>query len=121
MTRDEAIQKAIDDAMDFFDVEKCVRVMKMLNWKWLDSTEPPDRHEFRRALRDALKSAARDGGFMSGGFHFTFHDSVDEETGEPFVVFRGGFYVDDVTVLDGVAYAKDESSAASELPGGEPL
>lgn len=108
MTREEAIQEAIDEVMDFFDVEKCIKVMKLLNWTWLNSPEPPDKYEFRKSLRNALRCAARYGGYASGGFNFTFHDSIDRETGEPFVMFKGGFYVEDVIGIDGIAYTNEK-------------
>ena len=83
--------------------------MKHLEWGWGKpdgSTEIPDEYEFRQQLRIALKEAARMGGYASAGFMFTFHDSVDQETGVPFVMFRGGFYVESLVTVDGMSYSK---------------
>lgn len=109
MTREEAISELIENIMDSFDVKKCVDTMKHLEWGWSKmngSTEIPDEYEFRKHLRTALIQAVRMGGYASGGFMFTFHDSVDRETGEPFVMFRGGFYVESLVTVDGMSYTK---------------
>lgn len=111
MTKEDAIQELIDEIMDTFDVKKCVSTMNHLNWGWGVSdgtfnTEVPDEYEFRKQLRNSLKYAVKNGGHASGGFMITFHDSVDESTGEPFVMFRGGFYVESLMHLDGISYTK---------------
>jgi len=109
MKREDAIQNLIDDIMDSFDVERCIKVMEFLDWKWGDSEDPPSDYEFRRELRRALKEAVKHGGYVSGGFDLRFYDSVDEETGEPFIRFSGGFSIEDVYTFDGISYKKGES------------
>lgn len=107
MTREEAIQHSIDEIMDNFDVNRCLKVMKCLNWTWRDSPEIPSEAEFRSSLRQILKRAAEYGGASSGGFSFRLIESIDEKTGEPFVCFSGGFEVESVDLFNGISYTKN--------------
>jgi len=97
MTRDQAIQKAIDDQMDFFDIEKVEKVMKYLNWTWQDDTETPSQYELRQEMRRLMKSAVKHGTAGSGGFEFSFHEIKDEE-GKNHVMFTGGFLIESITL-----------------------
>jgi hypothetical protein len=97
MTRDQAIQKAIDDQMDFFDLQKVEKVMKYLNWTWCDDTETPSQYELRQKMRQLMKRAVKHGYSGSGGFEFSFHEIKDEE-GKNHVMFRGGFLIESISL-----------------------
>jgi hypothetical protein len=97
MTRDKAIQKAIDDEMDFFDIERVEKVMKYLNWTWKDDTETPSQYELRQEMRRLMKLAVKHKNIGTGGFEFSFHE-IKDEGGKNHVWFSGGFNIASLTL-----------------------
>jgi hypothetical protein len=88
MTREELIQKQIDEIMDYFPFEKVHAQMVAENWKWgttNGTSEVPDIPTIRQAARERLKAAARGGneGYSStGGFTARCAGGFDEDDGQ---------------------------------------
>lgn len=84
-TRQQVIQKQIDEIMDYFPFEKVHKQMINENWTWGEASEPPSIPELRKAARARLLSAARfesDGtlcGYSStGGFSARCVEGVED-------------------------------------------
>lgn len=88
MTRDELIQKQIDEIMDYFPFEKVHAQMVAEKWKWATmngTSEVPDIPTIRQAARERLKAAARknnEGYSSTGGFTARCVGGFDEDDGQ---------------------------------------
>ena len=72
-------QDAIDGIMDYFNFEKVLKVMELLEWEWKDAEEgiptvPELRQEVRRLLRMAFKEKTD---VSTGGFHVRYESDAD--------------------------------------------
>lgn len=113
MKRNEAIQTLIDRTMDEFDARKCIDVMTYLGWGWRTEkgdmdTEVPSEGMFRSSLRSSIKNAFNGEGSYSGGILTQAGDSIDVETGMPFVYLRASFVLESNLTIDGEEYEPEE-------------
>ena len=72
-------QDAIDGIMDYFDFEKVLKVMELLEWEWQDAEEgiptvPELRQQARRLLKMSLKEKTNP---STGGFHVMYESRED--------------------------------------------
>ena len=72
-------QDAIDGIMDYFNFEKVLKVMELLEWEWQDAEEgiptvPELRQQARRLLKMSLKEKTNT---STGGFHVMYESSED--------------------------------------------
>ena len=70
MTKEEVIQKQIDEIMDTFEFDKVAKFMYITDWTWEIGVNrhTPDEWELRQSARARLKEAAKSGFSMTGGF-----------------------------------------------------
>lgn len=70
MTKDELIQKQIEDIMDEFNFGEVQKVMESLDWTWSETGCVPEEYDLRKGARKLLKEAAKmidDESTASGG------------------------------------------------------
>ena len=72
-------QDAIDGIMDYFDFEKVLKVMELLEWEWKDAEEgiptvPELRKQARRSLKISLEEKTNT---STGGFHVMYESDAD--------------------------------------------
>jgi hypothetical protein len=72
-------QDAIDGIMDYFNFEKVLKVMELLDWKWVATEEgiptvPELRQEARRLLKMSFKEKTD---VSTGGFHVRYESDAD--------------------------------------------
>jgi hypothetical protein len=72
-------QDAIDGIMDYFNFEKVLKVMELLEWEWQDAEEgiptlPELRQQARRLLKMALQEKTNT---STGGFHVRYDSDAD--------------------------------------------
>jgi len=72
-------QDAIDGIMDYFNFEKVLKVMELLEWEWQDAEEGiPTLPELRQQARRLLKMAFQEKTNTStGGFHVRYESDAD--------------------------------------------
>ena len=58
MTKEELIQKQIEDIMDEFNFGEVQRVMESLDWTWSGTGCVPEEYDLRKGARQLLKQAA---------------------------------------------------------------
>lgn len=58
MTKDELIQKQIEDIMDEFNFAEVQKVMESLDWTWSGTGCIPEEYDLRKGARKLLKQAA---------------------------------------------------------------
>jgi hypothetical protein len=59
MTKEELIQKQIEDIMDKFNFGQVHRVMESLDWTWCGTGCMPEEYDLRKGARQLLKQAAK--------------------------------------------------------------
>jgi hypothetical protein len=79
MNRNEALEKQIDEVMDWFDFAKVEKTMELLEWGWGTDMKVPCQGEIRESARKTMKQAARFGSSHSGGFSARVIESKDED------------------------------------------
>ena len=72
-------QDAIDGIMDYFNFEKVLKVMELLEWEWQDAEEgiptvPELRQQARRLLKMSLEEKTNT---STGGFHVMYESNED--------------------------------------------
>jgi hypothetical protein len=110
MTKEELIQKQIEDIMDEFNFGEVQRVMESLDWTWSGTGCVPEEYDLRKGARQLLKQAAEmignplrlsGGSTATGGFLATSRAGFDN--GEKWLRLDLHFCVDSVT-LDGESF-----------------
>ena len=80
MTKEELIQKQIEDIMDEFNFGEVRKVMESLEWTWSETGCIPEEYDLRKSARKLLKHAAEmidesldvsGGSTATGGFYAT--------------------------------------------------
>jgi hypothetical protein len=79
MNRNEALQKQIDEIMDWFDFAKVEKTMELLEWGWGTDMEVPCQAQIRESARRTMKEAARFGFSYCGGFSARVTEGKDED------------------------------------------
>lgn len=105
MTRDEAVQKQIDEIMDSFEFDRVLKIMKALQWMWGfgESEHYPDEWELRKSARERLREAAKNhGSSETGGFLARCYYGIDKDDSKPFVRLSLNFGLG--TCNDGESY-----------------
>ena len=59
MTKEELIQKQIEDIMDEFNFGEVQKVMESLDWTWSETGCVPEEYDLRKGARKLLKEAAK--------------------------------------------------------------
>lgn len=78
MTRDEAVQKQIDEIMDWFDFARVHTVMTSLQWEWVGIVGVPSEPQIRAHARQGLVQAAdRRCSGATGGFCAEYREGTD--------------------------------------------
>ena len=110
MTKDELIQKQIEDIMDEFNFGEVQKVMESLDWIWNETGCVPEEYDLRKGARKLLKEAAKmigdplrlsGGSTSTGGFLATSKAGYDR--GDKWLRLELHFCVDSVT-LDGESF-----------------
>jgi hypothetical protein len=79
MNRNEALQKQMDEIMDWFDFARVEKTMGLLEWGWGTDMEIPCQGEIREAARRMMEHAARSGFSCCGGFTARVTEGKDED------------------------------------------
>lgn len=82
MSKDEVIQKQIDEIMDNFPFEKVHAQMVSEDWKWGDGMggmQIPEIPELRKSAREILRTSANTGYCSSGGFTARCDQGTDDD------------------------------------------
>ena len=53
------LNKDIEDIIDYFDFEKCHKVMTLLDWHWYPHNSVPSIGEMRQFARELVRDAVR--------------------------------------------------------------
>lgn len=86
MTKNELIQKQIEDIMDEFNFGEVRRVMELLDWTWHETGCVPEEYDLRKGARKLLRHAAEmiddsldlsGGSTSTGGFYATSRAGSD--------------------------------------------
>ena len=110
MTKEQLIQKQIEDIMDEFNFGEVQRVMESLDWTWSGTGCVPEEYDLRKGARQLLKQAAEmiddrcnvsGGSTATGGFLATSKAGCDN--GDKWLRLDLHFCVDSVT-LDGESF-----------------
>ncbi len=110
MTKEQLIQKQIEDIMDEFNFGEVQRTMESLDWEWSGCDGVPEEYELRKSARRLLKQAAEmiddrcypsGGSTSTGGFLATSRAGCDH--GDKWLRLELHFCVDSVT-LDGESF-----------------
>ena len=110
MTKEELIQKQIEDIMDEFNFAEVQKVMESLDWTWSETGCVPEEYDLRKGARKLLKEAARmigdplrlsGGSTSTGGFLAT--SKAGYNNGDKWLRLDLHFCVDSVT-LDGESF-----------------
>ena len=110
MTKDELIQKQIEDIMDEFNFGEVRKVMESLEWTWSETGCIPEEYDLRKSARKLLKHAAEmidesldvsGGSTATGGFYAT--SKAGSGNGDKWLRLELHFCVDSVT-LDGESF-----------------
>ena len=59
MTKEQLIQKQIEDIMDEFNFAEVQKVMESLEWTWSGTGCIPEEYDLRKGARKLLKEAAK--------------------------------------------------------------
>jgi hypothetical protein len=114
MTKEELIQKQIEDIMDEFNFAEVQKVMESLNWTWSETGCVPEEYDLRKGARKLLKEAAKmiddklnlsGGSTSTGGFLATSRAGYDhyDKSYNKWLRLDLHFCVDSVT-LDGESF-----------------
>jgi len=75
MRMSDKLKNNFEDAFSRFDFKKVRQVMRLLEWTWLGSNEPPTVYEMGNTVRDLLNKASEElteelssRSFGTGGF-----------------------------------------------------
>lgn len=110
MTKEELIQKQIEDIMDEFNFGEVRKVMDSLEWSWHETGCVPEEYDLRKGARKLLRHAAEmiddslylsGGSTSTGGFYATSRAGSDH--GDKWLRLELHFCVDSVT-LDGESF-----------------
>jgi hypothetical protein len=110
MTKEELIQKQIEDIMDEFNFGEVQKVMESLDWTWSETGCVPEEYDLRKGARKLLKEAAKmiddtlnlSGGSTSTG-GFLASSRAGCSYGDKWLRLDLHFCVDSVT-LDGESF-----------------
>ena len=107
MSREEVIQKQIDEIMDWFDFDKVHKTMIALNWGWGVPQVIPEESELRAKARKMLRRVGFEDSIMcgSGGFVASRDEESDEDG--PWVRMKLAFEVASWGD-DGEGYTKEQ-------------
>jgi len=110
MTKEELIQKQIEDIMDEFNFGEVQKVMESLDWTWSETGCIPEEYDLRKGARRLLRKAAEmiddrynvsGGSTSTGGFLAT--SRAGNDYGDKWLRLDLHFCVDSVT-LDGESF-----------------
>ena len=111
MTKEELIQKQIEDIMDEFNFGEVRKVMESLEWTWHETGCIPEEYDLRKSARKLLRHAAEmidekevgtsGGSTSTGGFYAT--SKAGTAWGDKWLRLELHFCVDSVT-LDGESF-----------------
>jgi len=82
----EKLQEKVDYIMDTFDFERCLKVMKFLEWKYY-GVEEMTTFELRQLARRLMTDCIKKGEYLisTGGFE-AIYDKEDEEINLSFIL-----------------------------------
>ena len=114
MTKEELIQKQIEDIMDEFNFGEVRKVMESLDWSWHETGCIPEEYDLRKSARKLLKHAAEmidesldvsGGSTATGGFYATSKAGCYHygDVRDKWLLLELHFCVDSVT-LDGESF-----------------
>jgi hypothetical protein len=100
MTREQVIQKQIDEIMDEFDFAMVKNIFDHNDWTYHGEFNPPSVGELRRSARAVLRGSLSSGFSSSGRFAATCIENADEKwlrlslmfTPEEYGIDEGGTY-----------------------------
>ena len=81
MTREQIIEKQIEEVMDEFDFRKVAEYMKSVEWVWHSTDGVPSESDLRKSVRKTMRDLSNKGehGYYSGGFDIRFYENKDDK------------------------------------------